>query len=100
MGVSCAPGDSHDDRSMPEPPPQRTSWMRYSALGVELAAALIGFALVGLWIDRHYGTTPWGLVIGLGLGLVGGMYNLIRQSLAASREAASEDTRNQGDEGR
>jgi F0F1-type ATP synthase assembly protein I len=74
--------------------------MRFSALGVELAAALVGFALVGYWIDRHYGTSPWGLVGALGLGLVGGMYNLIRQSLAASREAASEDIRNQGDEER
>jgi F0F1-type ATP synthase assembly protein I len=71
--------------------------MRYSALGVELAAAIVGFALVGFWIDRRYGTAPWGLVVGVALGVVGGMYNLIRQSLAASREAASEDTRNQGE---
>ena len=85
---------------MPEPSLQRSGWARYSALGVELAAALAGFALVGYWIDRHYGSEPWGLVVGLALGLVGGMYNLIRQSLAASREAASEDLRNQGDEER
>jgi F0F1-type ATP synthase assembly protein I len=85
---------------MPEPTPQRSGWARYSALGVELAAALVGFALLGYWIDRHYGVGPWGLVVGLCLGLVGGMYNLIRQSLAASREAASEDLRNQGEKGR
>jgi ATP synthase protein I len=84
---------------MPEPP-QRSIGVRYAALGVELAAALAGFALVGYWIDRHQGTAPWGLVGGLALGLVGGLYNLIRQSLAASREAASEDTRNQGKEER
>jgi len=41
---------------------------------------------IGLWIDWHYRSGPWGLLVCLGLGLVGGMYNLIRQALRASRE--------------
>lgn len=84
--------------TMPEPSEQQSSWVRFSALGVELAAAILGFTLVGYWVDRHWGTAPWGLVVGVLLGVVGGLYNLIRQSLAASQEAASEDTRNQGEE--
>ncbi|HEY8022725.1 MAG TPA: AtpZ/AtpI family protein [Thermoanaerobaculia bacterium] len=59
-------------------------------MGFELVGAVAGFTLVGFWIDRHYRTYPWGVLIGLALGLVGGMYNLIRESLAASREARSE----------
>ena len=59
-------------------------------MGFELVGAVAGFTLVGFWIDRHYRTYPWGVLIGLALGLVGGMYNLIRGSLAASREARSE----------
>ncbi|MGH9361536.1 MAG: AtpZ/AtpI family protein [Thermoanaerobaculia bacterium] len=85
---------------MPETPEQRSSWVRFSALGVELAAAIAGFTLVGYWVDLHWGSAPWGLVVGVLLGVVGGMYNLIRQSLAASREAAGEETRNQGEEER
>lgn len=66
-------------------------WVRHSGVGLELAAALAGFALIGYWIDRWYETEPWGLVIGVILGLVGGLYNLVRQSLQAVREARIDD---------
>ena len=66
-------------------------WVRHSGVGLELAGALAGFALIGYWIDRWYATDPWGLVIGVILGLVGGLYNLVRQSLQAVREARIED---------
>jgi F0F1-type ATP synthase assembly protein I len=66
-------------------------WVRYSGTGLELAGAVAGFALVGYWIDRHYGTDPWGIVTGLILGIVGGLYNLVRQSLRAAREAKISD---------
>ncbi len=72
---------------MPEEPKPRVNLARLSGIGFELVAAVVGFTLVGLWVDRHYDTGPWGVLIGLALGLVGGMYNLIRQSLLATREA-------------
>jgi F0F1-type ATP synthase assembly protein I len=78
---------------MAEEPQQRESWTKLSGIGIELAAAVAGFTLAGYWWDRHFHTGPWGLLIGLALGLVGGTYNLIRQSLNASREAASGDKR-------
>ena len=64
----------------------RRSWIRYSTLGIEFVAAVAGFALVGFWIDRHYETKPWGLLIGAVLGIVGGMYNFIRTALAAFKD--------------
>ncbi len=60
-----------------------------SGIGFEFAAAVVGLSLLGLWIDRHYGSSPWGLFIGLTLGLVGGTYNLIRDSLLATKEVDS-----------
>ena len=66
-------------------------WVRHSGMGLEFAAAVAGFALVGLWIDRRYGTAPWGLVVGLILGMAGGLYNLVRESLKAVRDAGRED---------
>jgi len=78
---------------MAEEPQQRESWTKLSGIGIELAAAVAGFTLAGYWWDRHFHTGPWGLLIGLALGLVGGTYNLIRQSLNASRDAASSDKR-------
>jgi F0F1-type ATP synthase assembly protein I len=65
-------------------------WTKLSGLGIELAAAVAGFALVGYWWDRHFGTAPWGLVVASSLGIVGGLYNVVRQTLSASKAAAAE----------
>ena len=62
-------------------------WMRLAGLGFELAASIAGGALIGWWIDRRLGTAPRALMILSGVGVVGGLYNLIRTALAAGREA-------------
>jgi len=67
------------------------SWRKLSGIGVELAAAVAGFALLGYWWDRHFKTEPWGLVIAASLGIVGGLYNVVRKSIAASKEASADD---------
>ena len=66
-------------------------WVRHSGVGVELAGAVAGFALVGYWVDRHYGSQPWGIVAGLILGIVGGLYNFVKAALRATRDAQQED---------
>ena len=72
-------------------------WVRYSSVGLELAGATAVLALVGYWVDGHYGTQPWGILAGVIIGLVGGLYNLITESLAAVREAEAEDRKDQRD---
>jgi ATP synthase protein I len=66
-------------------------WVRYSGVGLELAGATAGLALIGYWVDRHFGTGPWGILVGVVVGIVGGLYNLIKESLAAIHEAEEED---------
>jgi F0F1-type ATP synthase assembly protein I len=78
----------------------RASWTRLSGIGFELVAAVGAFILVGYWWDRHFGTGPKGMIVGAVLGLVGGMYNLIRQSLRATREAAGGSETSDGDKTR
>jgi len=79
--------DRHDRREGGDDRP----WVRLGGVGIELAAAVGGFAVVGHLIDRYKGSHPKGLLIGAVLGLVGGMYNLIKASLSASREAREGD---------
>jgi F0F1-type ATP synthase assembly protein I len=67
-----------------------TAWMSLAGLGLEFAAAVAGFAALGWWLDREFGTEPTALLICVALGLIGGMYNLIRQSLKAARRAEEE----------
>ncbi len=69
-------------------------WVRHSGAGIELAGATAGLALFGYWIDGKFGTTPWALVVGVVLGLVGGLYNLVRDSMNAVHEAQQEDRAN------
>jgi F0F1-type ATP synthase assembly protein I len=66
-------------------------WVRYSGAGLELAGATAGLALVGYWIDGKYDTAPWAMLAGVILGIVGGLYNLIKESLAAMRKAGDDD---------
>ena len=66
---------------MSGPRKQRPPLLRHAGLGVELFGAVLGFTLLGIWIDHRYGTSPRGAVICAVLGLIGGLYNLIRQSL-------------------
>jgi F0F1-type ATP synthase assembly protein I len=60
-------------------------------VGLELAGATAGLAFVGYWIDGKYGTGPWGILGGVLIGIVGGLYNMVKESLKAVREAKSDD---------
>ena len=70
---------------------QFPGWMRYSGIGLELAGAVAVFTLIGYWIDGRYGSQPWGMIAGLVLGFTGGLYNLVKASLRAEREAKIAD---------
>lgn len=59
-----------------------------AGLGIELAAAVVGLTLLGLWIDRRWATAPWATVICAAIGLVGGLLNFVRSAQrAAARDA-------------
>jgi F0F1-type ATP synthase assembly protein I len=82
---------------MPEVKKKPVTGTRMLGVGFEFAAAVAGFTLMGYWVDRHFGHAPWGVIVGVALGLIGGMYNLIRESLAASKEAGSGSQTSNGD---
>jgi F0F1-type ATP synthase assembly protein I len=82
---------------LPEEPKPSSDWSRLSSIGFELAAAVGGFIFVGYLWDRHFGSRPWGTLIGAVLGLTGGMYNLIRQTLMATRDAGTRTKNGDGE---
>ncbi len=65
--------------------PGETSPWRYVGLGMELAGAVGILTLIGYGIDRWLATAPWGLVAGASVGIVGGLYNLVKAGLKANR---------------
>lgn len=61
----------------------RRRGLRLAGVGMELAAAVLGLTLIGYWVDRRFGTAPWAVIIGALVGLIGGMYNFLREALGA-----------------
>lgn len=51
----------------------------YMGLGTELAASVAGMLLLGYFLDKHFNTSPWLLLVGAAAGFVGGFYNFIKQ---------------------
>ena len=51
----------------------------YMGLGTELAASVAGMLLLGYFLDQHFNTSPWLLLVGAAVGLVGGFYNFFRE---------------------
>src|SRR5438128_1402864 len=90
-------------RSPDERGPGSGGNMRLAGLGVELAAAVVGGSLLGYWIDRRFGTAPLWLLICAGIGVIGGLYNLIRQALketgSVNRNAARDQSRRTSGDG-
>ncbi len=75
---------------MASPENEDRGWIRLGGLGIELVASVAGFVAIGFLLDRHYGWSPWGVLIGAALGFIGGLYNLIRGALVASRQEDDE----------
>ena len=50
----------------------------YLYIGWTLAGAMTLGTLGGYWLDQKLGTTPWLLITGAVLGMVGGFVELIR----------------------
>lgn len=69
-----------------DPERERTGLLRYASMGFELAAAIVGLTLMGVWFDYHFKTSPTGVLIGAALGVTGGLYNFIRAALRLSSE--------------
>ena len=49
-----------------------------AAASYTLVGGIILLGGIGYAVDRWWGTAPWGLLIGLALGIVVGFYELIR----------------------
>jgi len=53
------------------------AWLKYSAMGIQMAVMMVVPALIGWWIDTEAESKPWGLVIGCSFGAFAGMFYVI-----------------------
>ena len=64
--------------------PQIDPW-RFATVGLELVGAVALFIAIGYAFDRWQETSPWGMIGGAVLGIVGGLYKMIRDVLRVNR---------------
>jgi F0F1-type ATP synthase assembly protein I len=72
------------ERPMPEQ--DDSNWGPLLGIGLHMLAGVGLGVLIGQWLDRRHGWTPWGTVICASLGLAAGMYNLIKEGMRANRD--------------
>jgi ATP synthase protein I len=80
--------ERHNQGSRPNPLPDEErraekSGAGMAGVGLQFSITVILCAFVGNWIDKRYGSAPWGVVIGGAIGFAAGLYALIK---AAKRE--------------
>jgi F0F1-type ATP synthase assembly protein I len=60
---------------------------RYSGLGLQFAATVGVFALLGHWVDGRLGASPWFLLAGVFLGFGLGLYSMVHKLPSSTRAA-------------
>jgi ATP synthase protein I len=57
----------------------RRAWRElayYSSIGFSVALAIVIGLAAGVYVDRRFDTAPWGMLIGLVLGIAAGFRNI------------------------
>ena len=62
---------------LPGRPDAQARWTRYAGLGFQTTAILLLPVAGGWWLDKEYGSSPWGIIAGVALGGIASMYGLI-----------------------
>ncbi len=72
--------------------PEKYKYMQYSAIGIEMAAAVAVGGLIGYWLDDYFGTEPWMLFFWLLCGIIAGFRSLYRITVKVKKEQEKNDT--------
>ena len=73
-----------DDDPGPDQPQRddQAPWIgfgAFAALGSTIALIETAGVLGGLWVDRTFGTSPWGLLVGVVLATVAAVVSVVKQ---------------------
>ena len=68
------------------PQPDDTNWGALAGIGLQVLVGTVLGLVVGTWLDRKFGWAPWGVLIGVAIGVSAGMYSLIKEGMRANRD--------------
>lgn len=69
----------------------------YIALGSEIAASMVVPLLIGWYVDEHFHTEPWGILVGILFSFLG-VFNIIYKLTVQSKNTKSKRDDNEKDE--
>ena len=58
---------------------------KYGGVGLQFAASILLFLYAGQWVDRRFGTKPWGILIGVFVGAGAAFFSMYRRLMADLR---------------
>jgi F0F1-type ATP synthase assembly protein I len=56
-----------------------SDWMKYSGLGIQMAASVVICLYIGKWVGIKFGSENLGALFGTLFGSIASIYNLIKQ---------------------
>jgi F0F1-type ATP synthase assembly protein I len=65
----------------------------YLTMGMQLALSVVVFFFLGRWLDGLLETTPWLMIAGLVVGIVGGFIKFLTTAVSLGRKANREAER-------
>ena len=80
-GTVSAMWSGDDDRRRVE-----RSYLRYAGVGVQYGLTILFMTLIGIWLDKRFGTAPLLLLVCLLVGFAGATWSLIRTVLGPDKQ--------------
>ncbi|MBW7886853.1 MAG: AtpZ/AtpI family protein [Bacteroidetes bacterium] len=62
------------------------SFSPYLTLGAQLAVSVVVFFFIGKYLDEHFNTAPWLMIVFVLLGIAGGMIKFFRTVMELSKK--------------
>jgi F0F1-type ATP synthase assembly protein I len=84
-GPPKAGGDGDEERRFQELkrqylPSEKSTGNELASVGIELGLTVVVLAIGGWWVDKKLGTTPWLMLVGCFVGIVGGLVRLVKKA--------------------
>lgn len=79
--------------------PRSTELLRYSSLGLEMGVAIAIGLVIGIYLDRRFGSSPWLTIIFFLLGVAAGFKNIIRLIIEEADKKENEERNSDRDNG-
>jgi F0F1-type ATP synthase assembly protein I len=76
-------------RPEPRHTPTAPSGAEFAGAGLQLAATIVAFMFLGIWLDKRLGSSPWLVLVCVFVGAAAGFYSLYRRLVSSTKRNAT-----------